>query len=125
MKNEEKDKKIFYTISEVADMFDVNQSQLRSWEKQFPTLHPYRNRKGNRLFTPEDIEIVKVIYNLVKIKGLKVSSAVKEIGISENHLRRNSQVTERLLSIKAQLSSVLEQLDSEVSGESVVYSGKK
>ncbi|MFI3315820.1 MAG: MerR family transcriptional regulator [Rikenellaceae bacterium] len=121
MNKEENNKKIFYSISEVADMFDLTQTQLRNWEKQFPQLKPHRNRKGNRQFTPEDIENLKIIYNLLKVKGLKINSAVKEIGISENHLRRNSQITEKLLSIKSQLSSILENLSDNEKDEIVVY----
>lgn len=97
-------------MSEVAEMFDINQSQLRSWENQFPSLKPHRNRKGNRLFTENDLETLKIIYNLVKVKGLRVSSAVKEIGISGSELRRNSLMIEKLLSIRSSLTEVLEQM---------------
>lgn len=100
-------------MSEVAEMFDINQSQLRGWENQFPTLKPHRNRKGNRLFTPSDIETLKVIYNLVKVKGLKVSSAVKEVSMSGSELHRESLVIEKLMNIKSSLIEVLEQMKDE------------
>ncbi len=125
MNNKENSKKIYYTISEVADMFDLTQTQIRNWEKQFPQLAPHRNRKGNRLFTQSDIDNLKIIYNLIKVKGLKIGSAVKEFGISDSHLRRNSLLTEKLLDIKSQLTSVLEQLTDSEDDEIVVYRENK
>ncbi|MEG1634130.1 MAG: MerR family transcriptional regulator [Rikenellaceae bacterium] len=110
-------------MSEVAEMFDINQSQLRSWENQFPTLRPHRNRKGNRLFTESDIETLKIIYNLIKVKGLRVGSAVKEVAISGSELKRNSIMTEKLLNIKSALTEVLEQLkdDDQLPSHDIVY----
>jgi DNA-binding transcriptional MerR regulator len=61
--------KLYYTISEVAKMFDVNASLIRFWEKEFPVLHPKKSAKGDRLFTKKDIESFRHIYHLVKEKG--------------------------------------------------------
>ena len=58
--------KLFYTMGEVSEMFDVKPSLLRYWEEQFPTLRPKRNKKGNRLYSPQDVEQLKTIYHLVK-----------------------------------------------------------
>ncbi len=58
-------------------MFDVNASLIRFWEKEFDSIKPKKNKKGNRLFTPEDIENYKVIYNLVKEQGLTLDGAKK------------------------------------------------
>ncbi len=101
-------------MSEVSEIFDLNQSQIRSWERQFSSLHPRRNRKGNRIFTPEDIETIKVIYNLVVIKGLKIQSAAKQIKIEGGELHRNAQVIDKLLAIKASLLNIHANINEEI-----------
>ncbi len=69
--------KLYYTIGELSAMFDVNASLIRFWEKEFDIIKPKKNKKGNRLFTPEDIDNFKVIYNLVKEQGLTLEGAKK------------------------------------------------
>ncbi|MFL5765436.1 MAG: MerR family transcriptional regulator [Bacteroidia bacterium] len=69
--------KLYYTIGEVSEMFEVNTSLIRFWEKEFDIIKPKKNKKGNRLFTPEDIDNFKVIYNLVKEQGLTLDGAKK------------------------------------------------
>jgi DNA-binding transcriptional MerR regulator len=71
--------KLYYTIGEVASMFDVNRSLIRFWEKEFTIIQPKKNKKGNRLFTPKDIENFNKIYNLVKIQGFTLEGAKKEL----------------------------------------------
>lgn len=74
--------KKYYTIGEVAEMFNVATSLIRFWETEFDSIKPKKNRKGNRQFTKEDIENVRVIYHLVKEKGYTLQGA-KEI-LKEN-----------------------------------------
>ena len=69
--------KLYYTIGEVSEMFHVNTSLIRFWEKEFDIIKPKKNKKGNRLFTPEDLDNFKVIYNLVKEQGLTLEGAKK------------------------------------------------
>ena len=69
--------KLYYTIGEVAEMFQVNTSLIRFWEKEFDVLKQKKNKKGNRLFTIEDIDNLKIIYNLVKEQGLTLEGAKK------------------------------------------------
>ena len=69
--------KLYYTIGEVSEMFEVNTSLVRFWEKEFDVLKPKKNKKGNRLFTPEDISNFKIIHNLVKEQGLTLDGAKK------------------------------------------------
>lgn len=71
--------KIFYSIGEVAKMFDVNTSHIRFWSKQFDVIKPATNKKGNRLFTMGDIENFRVIYHLVKEKGFTLKGAKVEM----------------------------------------------
>lgn len=72
--------KLYYSIGEVAKAFDVNASLIRFWEKEFDIIHPKKNKKGNRLFTKNDIECFKNIYYLVKVKGYTLEGAKQAIG---------------------------------------------
>lgn len=71
----EKAQKVYYSIGEVAEMFDVNTSLIRFWEKEFSVLRPRKNKKGNRLFTPRDVRYLHMIYHLVKQKGYTLAGA--------------------------------------------------
>lgn len=67
--------KLYYTIGEVAEMFNVNTSLIRFWEKEFTIIQPKKNKKGNRLFTPKDVLNFNKIYNLVKEQGFTLEGA--------------------------------------------------
>ena len=69
LKQEGKIEKVYYTIGEVGELFEVNQSLIRYWEKEFDILKPQKNKKGNRLFTKQDINNLRIIYHLVKERG--------------------------------------------------------
>lgn len=71
----EKSNKVYYSIGEVAEMFQVNTSLIRFWEKEFSVLRPRKNKKGNRLFTERDIRYLHMIYHLVKNKGYTLHGA--------------------------------------------------
>ncbi len=75
--------KLYYTIGEVASMFNVNTSLIRFWEKEFTIIQPKKNKKGNRLFTPKDIINFNKIYHLVKEQGFTLDGA-------KNALKNNS-----------------------------------
>lgn len=103
------DKKLYYSMGEVAEMFDVNQSLIRYWESKFSCLRPKKNKKGNRMFRPEDIEHFKVIYHLVKECGMTLEGAkraMKQQGADE--VTRNAELLERLQSVRAMLVEVRE-----------------
>lgn len=72
---ESKSGKYYYSIGEVAEMFGVNTSMIRYWEKEFDVLRPRKNKKGNRLFTERDVRYVHVIYHLTKVKGYTLAGA--------------------------------------------------
>jgi DNA-binding transcriptional MerR regulator len=100
--------KLYYSIGEVAEMFDVNPSLIRFWEKEFNVIKPKKNKKGNRLFTAKDIEVLKRIYSLVKIEGytlegakikLKSKSRVQEVELVSS----DSEVIDKLMFIKEEL----------------------
>lgn len=72
--------KIYYSMGEVAEMFDVNPSLLRYWEQEFDILKPHRNKKGNRLFTPKDVDNIRIIYHLLKERKMKIEVAASTSG---------------------------------------------
>lgn len=107
--------KLFYTMGEVAEMFDVNQSLIRYWESQFRVLRPKRNKKGNRLFTPEDIRNLKLIYHLVKERGMTLEGAKKALrqaAADGAAMNRDAELMERLQHIRSLLEEVREDLKS-------------
>ena len=67
--------KYYYSIGEVADMFGVNTSMIRYWEKEFDVLRPRKNKKGNRLFTERDVRYVHDVYHMLKVKGYTLAGA--------------------------------------------------
>ncbi|MCK5170665.1 MAG: MerR family transcriptional regulator, partial [Bacteroidales bacterium] len=76
---EKRVEKLYYSIGEVAEMFNVNPSLIRYWEKEFDIIKPKKNKKGNRFFTIEDIEHFHIIYYLVKELGLTLKGAQKKL----------------------------------------------
>ncbi len=103
---------MFYTMGEVAEMFDVNQSLIRHWERQFDVLRPKRNKKGNRLFSPQDVERLKVIYHLVKERGMTLDGARKALRRhrADEGVPREVELMERLQRIRSLLVEVREEL---------------
>lgn len=92
-------------------MFDVNQSLLRHWESKFDCLRPHKNKRGNRMFSAEDIEKLKQIYHLVKERGMTLEGARKVMrGAAGKELARDTKLLERLQRIRAALVEVREEL---------------
>ena len=112
---------MFYSMGEVAEMFDVKPSLLRHWEAKFDILQPHKNKKGNRMFTPEDVENLKLIYHLVKERGMTLAGAAQYLknGITDT-MRRDMELLDRLQKIRAELVEVREQLKDVPDGYTVV-----
>ena len=102
--------KLLYSISEVAKMFDVNISLIRFWEKEFDTIKPIKNKKGNRQFTPQDLDNFRLIYHLVKEKGLTLKGAQKKLKDNKEPTLHNYEVIKRLQTIKEELLIIKDQL---------------
>lgn len=102
--------KVFYTIGEVAEMFDVNTSNIRFWENEFTILKPHKNKKGNRLFTVDDIENLKIIYHLLKEKGMTIKGAQKKLKENKEDTIQNYEVVKRLQEIRQMLLDIKEEL---------------
>jgi len=79
--------KLYYTIGEVAQMFNVNTSHIRFWSKEFEVIRPATNKKGNRLYTQSDLENFKRIYHLVKEKGFTLKGAKSELKDAKSKIR--------------------------------------
>lgn len=103
---EQKGEKMFYAIGEVADMFGVNASLIRFWEKEFDVIKPKKNAKGNRLFTPRDIQNFKLIYHLVKEQRLTLDGARQKLKTGKETAESNLEVIDKLKSIKEQLIEI-------------------
>ena len=107
---EKKVEKLYYSIGEVADMFDVNTSLIRFWEKEFDIIKPKKNKKGNRLFTRQDIENFHLIYNLVKERGMTLKGAQKKLKENREDTINNFEVVKTLTNIKEMLNENKESL---------------
>ena len=107
----DKDLKLYYSISEVAQMFDVNESLLRFWEKEFPQLSPKKGSRGVRQYRKEDIETVKLIYHLVKERGMTLPGVRQRMKDNKETTLRNFEIVDRLKTIREELLSMKKALD--------------
>ena len=98
--------KRYYSISEVAGMFKVNQSHLRFLEGKFPQLSPKRNAKGTRFYTKDDIQLIKQIFFLVNEQGLKLDGARKKLGEKKDQVAKQQEIAERLRRVKKELQGI-------------------
>lgn len=103
--------KLYYSISEVAAMFEVNTSLIRFWEKEFDIIKPKKNKKGNRLFTPKDIENFRVIFHLVKERGFTLEGAKRKLKENPEDTVQNSEIVKRLTDIRTFLLELKAELD--------------
>ena len=102
--------KRYYKIGEVARAFGINTSHIRFWENEFDILKRKKNKKGNRLFTQEDIKNLKLIYHLVKEKGFTLEGAKGKMKESPKSIKDNQDIITRLESVKAELIKIKNQI---------------
>ncbi|MBN2487282.1 MAG: MerR family transcriptional regulator [Bacteroidales bacterium] len=107
---EKKVEKLYYSIGEVAEMFQVNTSLIRFWEKEFDVIKPKKNKKGNRFFTKDDIDNFHLIFHLVKEKGMTLAGAKKKIKENKEDTNNNFEVIKSLEEIKKLLLDIKENL---------------
>lgn len=111
LENEEnKVDKLYYSIGEVARMFNVNTSLIRYWEKEFSIIKPKKNKKGNRFFTQKDIENFHLIYNLVKERGMTLKGARKKLRENKDDASNNFEIIKTLAEIKEMLIQIKEEM---------------
>ena len=110
--NLNKNLKLYYSIKEVAEMFDLNESTLRFWETEFPYLKPKTSGPNKvRQYTQKDIEQIKLIHNLVKVRGFKLAAAKKIITANRDGADKKADVLSRLMAVRDDLQALKKQLD--------------
>ena len=102
--------KLYYSIGEVAEMFGVNTSLIRFWEKEFDVINPHKNKKGNRQFTKADVDNFHLIYHLVKEKGMTLKGAQQQLKNRKDETELHLKVIKRMKGIKEELLSIKNQL---------------
>jgi DNA-binding transcriptional MerR regulator len=102
--------KLYYTIGEVASMFEVNTSLIRFWEKEFDIIQPKKNKKGNRLFTKADIDNFHIIFHLVKERGYTLQGAKDKLKVNRSEASNNLEVVKSLNKIKTFLLEIKAEL---------------
>ncbi|MBQ3752442.1 MAG: MerR family transcriptional regulator [Prevotella sp.] len=110
--NEYKPQKLYYTIKEVAEMFGLNESTLRYWETEFPILKPKTTGPAKvRQYQDKDIEQIKLIHNLVKVRGFKLAAAKKIINNNRQGADKTADVLSRLIVVRDELQALRRQMD--------------
>ena len=110
--NLNKNLKLYYSIKEVAEMFDLNESTLRFWETEFPYLKPKTAGPSKvRQYTEKDIEQIKLIHNLVKVRGFKLAAAKKIINSNRDGADRRAEVLTMLIDLRTELQALKKQMD--------------
>lgn len=107
---DEEPKKLFYSIGEVARIFNVNTSLIRFWEGEFDIIRPHKNKKGNRLFTQKDVDNFHIIYHLVKERGFTLQGAKEKMRGNPSDTVNSAEVVKSMQRIKAFLLELKEQL---------------
>lgn len=110
--NTNKNPKLYYSIKEVAQLIGVNESTLRYWETEFPNLKPKTVASTKvRQYTEKDIEEIKVIYSLIKVRGFKIAAARKYLRENREAVDRSSEVLDTLIGLRDQLKELKVRLD--------------
>ena len=104
--------KLYYSMGEVTEMFDVEPSLIRYWCSQFSCLRPKRNTKGNRMFTPQDVERLKRIHHLLKEKKMTIEGAQKAMKKRVIEAEENDSDIALLEQLQALRAALVEMRDS-------------
>jgi DNA-binding transcriptional MerR regulator len=102
--------KVYYTIGEVAELFEVNASLIRFWEKEFDILQPHKNKKGNRLFTQQDLQHFRMIYHLVKERGYTLPGAREKLRQNKEDVAHQVEIIDSLTRIKGFLLDLKQEM---------------
>ena len=113
MLKKNKDLKLYYSVSEVAEMLGVSESLLRFWEKEFPQITPKKAGRGIRQYRKEDIDTLKLIYHLVKERGLTLQGARQRLETNnKSQTDSNFELLERLRAIREELVGMRDALNA-------------
>lgn len=102
--------KLYYSISEIGEMFNVSKSLIRFWESEFDLLRPHKNSKGDRRFTEQNIEQFRTIYELVKVRGFTLEGAKRELKVSKERIAMKQKATQSLTKLRNFLEDLKEEL---------------
>lgn len=102
--------KLYYSIGEISEMFNVSKSLIRFWESEFDFLRPHKNSKGDRRFTKQNIQQFQMIYHLVKERGFTLDGAKKEIKENKDRIAKQQKAITSLKKIKGFLEQMRDQL---------------
>lgn len=108
----EKKGKLYYSIGEVAQQFGLNESTLRFWEKEFDIINPRKTQKGTRYYKQEDIDAVRLVFHLVKERGLTLAGARLKLKINQEDTVRKEEIVNRLKGVRSELLSLIEAIDA-------------
>lgn len=109
--NKDKNLKLYYSIKEVAEMLNVSESMLRFWEKEVPMLKPKTTGNNIRQYTEKDIDNIKMVYNLVKVRGFKLAAARKMLREQKSAISTDTKVLETLIKLRDELLELKKQFD--------------
>lgn len=110
--NLNKDLKAYYSIKEVSEMFGLSASTLRYWEREFPHLKPRTVGNKVRQYSKSDIEDLRVIYNLVKVRGFKLANARKMMHANRSGADKSAKIIENLIEVRDQLMELKSALET-------------
>lgn len=102
--------KIYYSISEVAEMFQLNLSNLRFWEKEIKQLKPKRNEKGTRFYTKDDIQTIKQIKYLIEEQKLTLKGVQEKLNEKKDVIAKQQELVERLKNLREELKSIVSKI---------------
>lgn len=102
--------KKYYKIRDVAELLDVSQPTLRYWESEFPEIKPMRSLSNQRFYTPDDIEILRIVHYLVKVKGLKIEAAKEQMRVNRKNISKRVEIIDSLVEVRDELSQMLKAL---------------
>lgn len=103
--------KLYYSIGEVAELFDVSTSLIRYWETEFKFLNPKKNKKGDRRFTKDNIAQLQIIYELVKVRGFTLDGAKHEIKVNKSRLKAKQELLTRLQILKNKITTLRDKMN--------------
>ena len=109
--NTEKNLKLYYSIKEVAQMLNVSESMLRFWEKEVPMIKPKTTGNNIRQYTEDDIANIKMVYNLVKVRGFKLAAARKMLKENKSAVSSNTKAMDLLIGLRDELQKMKKQFD--------------
>lgn len=103
--------KKYYKIKDAAELIGVPQATLRYWESEFQEIKPYRSATNIRYYTPDDIETLRIIYYLLKIRGLKLEAAKDQLRLNRSNISKRMDIVDKLNDVRDELEMMLKALE--------------